>query len=403
MKYYFGTDRINDIDYNLAVIKNTHFKSWKAGYTSLIGKNICAEKIREMPELPYSISYAMIHHSSLGAVIYSVKNKDFENAYCYDRKSAYPAILCQPVPYSFKRVDRYKPQTNKIHWGKITIKNLKAKDINFLPLYRGKKYDKEKVYVLGKRILAATEYSYYGYIEHELELLSYAYTYDEIKISYVYEVTFCCLPQETINAIIELFNYKENNKNGKNYAGVKQMLNRIYGYFLTVIPNGKDRFRLRDKKIPYSIGTWVTSKQRIEMLKMFKKIGKENIIAGHTDSIIATKNCDEIVEKINEEINIYKKMGHWIGEAAYKKICYFSNVTAKYIDNQGELKMKHGGISDLDMDLFLKNTSYDEINEYSPIWVTRGMQFKQTNKGFIKIHIKEKMTLVKTEKEEFKC
>lgn len=400
MKYHYGTDKYSP-EIAVEIIQNKQAR-WNSSYTGEIGKSICIDKIKkEFNPVSRNLLKNMINKTSQGAVIYSCRDITFYNVLSNDIKSAYPAILLEQVPYNFRLINPENFKIgNGIHFGKIIVKGLKAKDSKFLPLYRGKEEKNiSKVVCNNKRIIAAEEYSYYGFIEHELELLSYAYTYKSIELDLdeVYDVDFKYLPTESLEAIKAMYNEKSNNKGSANYFAIKQKFNRIFGYFLTTI-EGKDGLTLRDREVPYYIGLWVISAQRNRMIKAFKKVGIENIVASHTDSII-TKNvsCD-VFNDLNKDI--YKDIGKWDSEP-YEAIEYFSNTRAKYLQN-GEIKFKHGGISEQDIEGFLKNNQdFAAIKGDSIFNFTLCREFNQTPKGFEAISYQKPTTLKNLIKEEY--
>jgi hypothetical protein len=125
----------------------------------------------------------MIYEAPQGGIIIS-KQEEFSNVYCYDVVSAYLANLLEgKLPCGFKKVN--KVEKGKYHFGKITVKGLKAKNNKALSLYRGKRIPEDCV-INGKRIVAALEYSFYCYLELELPILNYFYTFESIEISDIY-------------------------------------------------------------------------------------------------------------------------------------------------------------------------------------------------------------------------
>lgn len=106
------------------------------------------------------------------------------------------------------------------------------------------------------------------------------------------------------------------------------------------------------------------------MLDAIEKIGLDNVVAAHTDGIKVVGCFDKEFEELNKKRGlVYKDLGQWGKEEVIDKIKYLSNVKAKYIVN-GELKMKHGGISDIDIKHFLMGKSYENIDDKSLIYFT---------------------------------
>ena len=398
MKYYYGTDKLTS-DVAVEIIQNRP-RTWNSSFTGEIGKSICIDEIKkEFERIGGSLLNNMIGYSSNGAIIFSRKNQTFENVLCGDSNSAYPTILLEPVPYKFTHTTHMNLKDGKMYYGKIVIKGLKCKNQNFLPLYRGKApIDENKVHCIGQRIAYANEYSYYGYINHEMRLLKYAYNYEDISFTDIYEVDFKLLPQKSIEAIKAMYDEKTAGKENKsaNYYAIKQKFNRVFGYFMTSI-NENGVFKVRDDKVPYYIGCWIISAQRQKMLDGFKAIGIENIVAAHTDSILSVNVSEDVYKSLNSPL--YKDLGWWDIEK-YDAIEYFSNTRAKYLQN-GEIGFKHGGISDHDLEVFKKrNTDFAAINRDTLLSYTIEQYFSEKEIGFCKIYKQVKVKFGSFEQEE---
>ena len=386
MKYFHGTDKLSRAA-ALKTIEINRPKRWASSYTGQLGRALNIETIKkDFKKLPQSLLNKMLMETSQGAIIYST-TQEHHNVYCYDITSAYPTILLGKVPKSFVR-SSYKPAQGKIHFGKITIKNFIAKNNRMIPLYRGKEIPKDCV-VVGKRIYAGLSYSYYGFIEHELRILKKYYKSEAISITDTYECEMDYLPEEARTSIKTLYDNKLAAKGTEDYDGYKQMFNRIFGYFITTVEKNGE-LKVRDNEVPYQIGLWIISKQRQVMLNAIEEIGIENVVAAHTDGIKTIGCFDSKFEEINKRRgSIYKDLGEWKMEEHIDRIQYLSNVKAKYEVN-GELKMKHGGISDTDIDFFLKDKTYDDIDENSEIYFTVGKRIYEEENG-IYIELKRKL------------
>lgn len=384
MKYYYGSDKFSCAA-ALNLIENNPVEHWNSSYTGTIGKMLKIEEIKkEFPPIAKDLRQKMIYEAPQGGIIIS-KQEEFSNVYCYDVVSAYLANLLEgKLPCGFKKVN--KVEKGKCHFGKITVKGLKAKNNKALSLYRGKRIPEDCI-INGKRIVAALEYSFYCYLELELPILNYFYTFESIEISDIYQIEMKELPTAAKDAIKELYDKKKAAKGSLEYDGYKQMLNRIFGYFITCIGD-KDNLRARDYQVPYQIGIWLISKQRYVMWQLIQKVGIEHIVSAHTDGVKVDYNANDIVDVINlRRGSIYRDMGQWDKEAVLEKVQYFSNVKAKYIEN-GVLKMKHGGICEEDIKAFLQDKTYDDINGNTKFLFTIYKEINSNKDGTFIIHKK---------------
>lgn len=377
MKYYHGTDKL-DSAAALKLATDNKPKRWTSSYTGQIGKALNIDAIKKsFKQLPFDLLNNMLMNSSQGAIIYSTI-EEFKNVYCYDITSAYPTILLGKVPKNFIR-SKYEPAQGRVHFGRIIIKNFKSKNPRFIPLYRGKEVPKDCV-LAGKRIAAGTSYSYYGFIEHELRILKNYYECESVSIADVYRCEMDYLPEESRESIKAVYDNKLAAKGTDNYDGFKQMFNRIFGYFITTYEKDGE-LKIRDKDVPYQIGLWIISQQRQIMLNAIEAVGLENVVAAHTDGIKVVGNFNSTFEEINlRRGSVYKDLGEWKLEEVIDRIQYLSNVKAKYEVN-GELKMKHGGISDVDTTHFLMGKTYDQINSNSMISFTIKKKIIENEEG----------------------
>jgi hypothetical protein len=106
------------------------------------------------------------------------------------------------------------------------------------------------------------------------------------------------------------------------------------------------------------------------MATLIAAVGIEHLVSAHTDGVKFNINADDIVEKINLKRGVlYKDVGQWKKEGVFDKCFYFSNTVAKY--QEGELiGMKHGGIPEEDVDEFLIEKTYDDINGNEDFYIT---------------------------------
>lgn len=379
-EYKFGTRQ-----YSKEEIFNTNieFSKINSGFSGFIKKKIHMDKIKEeFHPITKTMRDIVVHKTIKGPVILSQPNIDFINPYCYDIKSAYPywAINLE-FPFEFIKTNEIRKMPHCIHFGRIIIKELRPKHSNYLPLFlkeEGQDSNDINVVKCNRRIMAAQQYCGYCFLEDTLPIIQNNYHYSSIKIDF--DQLWMCptkkLPQESIDAFIQLFEQKEKTKADND----KLILNRSsYGIFITHKTNANGVKDAADYEIPYQVGIYIVSHQAYYMDSVIQKIGVEHIIAAHTDSIKADYDISEIIKEENKRSNV-NRLGTWEQEHI-KRICYYSNTRAKLLDDKGKLKIKHGGISQRDVDQFLANKTYDSINGDTPIKLTLYRFLKANNKG----------------------
>ena len=373
MKYKFGSNSFTCAAALEIIEKNDENR--KTSFTSNLGRLIEIDAVKEkFKPIPKYLRQIMINETPKGAIILSRPNVEFTNVHCYDVCSAYIACLLEGnMPSKFiKTTHRIK---GKAYFGKIKLINLRAKNPQMLTLYSSKKQEGDNIVIVGSRILAAAQYSFYLFFD-EINIINQFYTYDKLEIDYdnLYEIKFEKLPLKTIKAIRRLYDDKLNAKNSLDYDGFKQIVNRIYGFFITKRQIGEDDFDARDYTVPYQIGVWIISRQRLFMCCLINSVGLSHVVSAHTDGIKFDCDADEIVNKINMRRGvIYKDVGQWKKEGVFEKCFYFSNTVAKYTEN-GIVKMKHGGITQEDIDDFLSGKTYEDVNEFSEFYITIGQE-----------------------------
>lgn len=383
MKYKYGSNNFSAA----AAMKmiNEDKNDIKSSFTSNLGRLIDVDKIKEkFKPISKDLRLKMINESSCGAIILANVGKEFKEVYCYDVCSAYIACLLEGnMPSRFIKVN--KKLKGQEYFGKITIKGLKAKNPQMLTLYSSKKQEGKNISLVGHRILAAEEYSFYCFFDEKWIIDQY-YTYDKLEIDYnnLYEIKFEKLPLKMIKSIRQLYDDKLTAKGRIDYDAYKQIVNRIYGFFLTKVERdyGRDS---RDYKIPYQIGLWLIHRQRLFIAALIAAVGINHVVSAHTDGVKFDCNADEIVEKINlSRGRIYKDVGQWKKEEVLDRCFYFSNTVAKYEIN-GKIGMKHGGIPQEDVDDFLFEKKYDDINGNEDFYKTTSREIIcEKDKTYIK-------------------
>ena len=377
VEYKYGS---NDLTADEILNSTLEFSKINCGFNGYTKKQIHMDKIIEkFKPVSYEMRQLLVHSTIKGPIIMCRPSVDFIDPYCYDIKSAYPYwAINGKFPINFQKTHRFIKGNDIIYYGKITIKGLHAKHLSYLPLFlkeEGVGEEDINVRCSGKRIIWADQYTGYGFLYDLIPIITNNYNYDSLEID-TNQLWFCkmdYLPQESRDAFIELFNKKEKTGNRTD----KLVLNRSsFGIFITHRTNKDGVKEAADYKVPYQVGIYIMSHQAWYMDSVIQKIGVENVIAAHTDSIKADYDISSIMEEENKRSSI-NRLGTWEKEDI-KRICYYSNTRAKYITGEGQLKIKHGGICQEDVDNFLRNKTYDSINEDTEIKITTGKFFKET-------------------------
>lgn len=373
MKYFYGTDEYKGAA-AIEQIKKEPVNHNRRGFTSRIGEALNIDLIKkDFPPIP--LVKTLIYEMPQGPLILNSLNY-YEKAWCYDIHSAYPAILLEnKFPKRLKKVSKIGKGE---HLCKIKLTNFKAKFFNNYPLYLNKTCqlkNNPNLKIIGKRIIEGSSYIFYCFYEREIELLKFFYEIEKIELLEIYKIEFGKLPQPTIEAIKALYFDKSNKKDTPEYNAAKQKLNRMYGFFATLIKeNGI--YTLRNKNVPWLVAAFIVSRERELMFKAIKACGIEHLISGHTDGLKFDYDCGEIFNRLNKERGeLYLDCGQWDFEGTLDCVQYLSNTRAKYYEN-GVLKMKHGGISDEDINKFLENKEWKDIKYNSIINFTYREELK---------------------------
>lgn len=361
IKYKLGSDEL-EIPYALNLIEKTEFKSYNEGYTGKLRKEIITDD---------SLRRGTIDNPpSMAPIIYTKTCKEFSNVQCWDITSAYPFLLTQPLPHydktiEFTNEDIFNDQ-NFTYYGSIQIFQLEAKK-PYYPLTLIGKNNKEIVVEkqgenikhAGVRIISADKVVINGFIPHILELLKQNYSYKSYQISSNLMRFQLKVDQKLKEKVIEYFERKQEKKrNNLNYSGEKILLNRLYGFLITRGSNAAAHY-----------GQYIVSKERLILNSLIHKIGLKDVIHCHTDSIKFIGNHAEIIEDYNSTIP-FSELGRFMLEDVYQKCVYFSHITAKYIDKEGKLGLKHGGIDKVGI-AHLYKKSYEEITKKTKFFLIR--------------------------------
>ena len=342
------------------------------------------------------LQHHFIYDTPTGPLIASSTGLEFSNVYCYDINSYYIYMLLRSkYPTYFIR---YKTEItsgalrNKDYtfYGKVRLKNVKAKSSKCLPMYAPESKDlvQENVELAGKRVYSAGTIEFYCFLREEIELLTKYYNFDEVKATDITDIwvsKLAPLPDDVKEIITKQFEIKQDAKGTIAYDFEKVKLNRIFGWFLTKkIYNVKeyckeeieelseeDRKRYyervkyngelvpRSREIPYQVGLYLICKCKRALGLAINEYCSSNgflsdLVSAHTDSIKATVELPSNFVNNNE-------IGKFKLENIMRRYKCLGNTRAAYIDENGLLGMKHGGIDIEDIELFLKDKTFDDI------------------------------------------
>lgn len=252
---------------------------------------------------------------------YQAIDQTLSNLYCKDIASSYPyQMVARKYPTIWFKLQRenesnfehlfeyYSP--DEYAWAMtVHIWGLKAKHChNILSLHKAKEISIEREIDNGR--VAIADYACYDMNETDfLNFLDF-YNFDHIDIENVYVSKKEYLPKEIVSVILKLFQQKTSLKGipeeVENYMRSKNRINGVYGssvfnfmnsgvYFdeETNYKYGRDEKSFSDYKkymanpnqyLWYSIGVWVTSYARRQILTPIKHMS-ENAIYCDTDSV----------------------------------------------------------------------------------------------------------------------
>lgn len=388
-KYYLGTDETDKIDPRnyCELINNFHHSNPRHSFSTSLKELLLNDDMQEFggPEnVPLRVIKKMFENASLAPVIYSERNKEFTNVYCYDFDSAYIAHYYRyKFPYKFTYVGTNVNEKADEYFAQVKIKNLRAKNKDFLPLsVADRKFAVKAWYPSrwSKRPVLADEITISIFLKLEIPVIKKFYDYDEIIIEDAWKVELRDLPLSFRERVKEMYLTKETLKERKEiYADKKVLLNRIHGFMIT----SKEDFGKPGKiqmytNTPAQIGFYTIALQRRMMCNLIDKIGLENIVSAHTDSIKTKGDFQTIIDKFNERYGIvgFEKLGRLESEGIMEKVIYFSHIRAKYIMD-GEFKIKHGGILKQTAKQILTNYTYDTLSAKSKYGFVKKMKFER--------------------------
>lgn len=396
--YYIGSDELTPYE----AANNIHdFTYYNSGYSKRqkeLLTPICYKK-------PCFCLNNFLYSTPHTPLMYSASDIDWENVHCYDQTSAYIYHYCEELPTNCKANinGSLYDKRGYANFVRFEITYLVAKNKNYLPLglaadCKDKKY-KERNLILtkGTRVLGAKQISFCGFYEEEYPILERNYNWKEIQITPI--AYFKLEINEGLrNFLLSLFEEKQKLKRKDlDYSGQKQLLNRFHGHNFS---KGLDRTFTKNKpkkneteeekkkrieknamaylKPPTEAAIYIMSKQRRILDEMAHKIGLNNLVHIHTDSLKFTGNFSYLIDKYNEEIE-FEELGRFVSEGLMRKVHYYSITKAKMLDSNGNLQLKYGGIKKRDILLFKVMNTYDTIKNDSPIVITYEEKFVEKN------------------------
>ena len=366
LQYKIGSDELS-AKISLELIKKLKDSDEKdncrSGYTSQLRKIIKTEEKK--------IDTLTKYQCSLSPFLYAKRQREHENVHCWDIISFYPYLLTQELPHFDKIVSNDEldlMNNNYTYYGGIEIIGLKAKSSLLTLSLVGDKNKEiapnqgENIEHNGTRLMSADKVILYGWLPFIIIALFQDYEFEDYRITpkiWRFELKRDEILREVV---LKMFNTKQEKKRLHkinpeiSYDGEKVRLNRCYGFFLTT---GNDA--------PTHYGTYIVAKGKMIIRSIAKQIGEKDVIQGHTDSIKFVGKHQDVIDKYNSSIE-FDELGKFDYEGDLEKVIYYGVNKAKYLKN-GELGLKHGGISDSDIAPLMK-MSYDEINRKTKYYLT---------------------------------
>ena len=373
--------------------EKNRYKNWRIGFTSELRKTFKTESLKTFKNPDLNLMRLLINETPTGSFIGTDYDNEYENLYLYDINSYYIWLLREAkFPKDLIKIcgkekfNKFIEREDIIFYCKITLKGLKAKNSKAYPLYVPQHYEGNNVKIRGSRIISADKVSFWCFYKEEKPLIELFYDCKEIEIDYNnFYVSFAeKLPEDFRLNLDKAYEEKVKAKGTPTYDFHKVKLNRIFGWFLTKRPyKGKKDIGLEkvcvDKEVPYQVGVYLLSKCRSILGQIVAKNCSSNgflsdFAGGHTDSIRTTKPLPDYLCS-NSELGKFKL------EDIALKWRSFGDTRAKYLTSKGELKMKHGGVSEEDVELFIKGKSFDEIDFNSTFLLTIEKKIVKTEKG----------------------
>lgn len=268
-------------------------------------------------------------------------NRIIDNVFSYDISSSYPYVLMA-----------YKYPTGKFMYasiesrdeilsynqryatiGRYTFVNVKLKDdhepIPYIALFKSNKISPEREVYNGR--VMSCEYINLTLTNIDFKIIDEMYTYDELYVDDFYFSRTEYLSKELREVILKYFKGKTELKGIYEqyyyYMKSKNKLNAIYGMMVTALIRDEyeyhdgvvtlkenidrekkldDYYTSRNSFLTYQHGIWCTAYARMRFQELINK-NKPYIVYGDTDSNKLTRQCDDIVNEINQRVIMHEQ------------------------------------------------------------------------------------------------
>lgn len=261
----------------------------------------------------YAGAYTHANYQIIGKEMYNIFCADISSSYPYQMVSKkYPTIWLgiSEELYTIKKIfERYSPEDYAIAC-RCTFSNLRAKHVHsILSKHKSSRLDLNSLIEDNGRVVSCEKIEFAC---NEIDLMNILdfYNFDDIEIREVYVSKKEYLPKEIVAIILKLFQMKTNLKGieeeTENYMRSKNKINGVYGTCVFNIldsgiyfDNECDTKFIKEEKgfsdfvkycnnpkqyLWYSIGVWVTSYAKRQILEPIKKLS-ENSLYSDTDSV----------------------------------------------------------------------------------------------------------------------
>lgn len=263
-------------------------------------------------------------------------NRIIDMVFSYDISSSYPYVLMA-----------YKYPTGKFMYasiesrdellsynqryatiGRYTFLNVKLKDdhepIPYIALFKSNKISSEREVYNGR--VMSCEYINLTLTNIDFKIIDDMYEYDEMYVEDFYFSRVEYLSKELREVILKYFKGKTELKGIDEqyyyYMKSKNKLNAIYGMMVTALIRDEyeyhdgvltlkenidrekkldDYYSSRNSFLTYQHGIWCTAYARMRFQELINR-NKPYIVYGDTDSNKLTRECDDIVNEINQRV-----------------------------------------------------------------------------------------------------
>lgn len=280
----------------------------------------------------YAGAYTHCNYQAIDQTLYHLRCRDIASSYPYQMVARkFPTMwfkLKRENEDNFEDLfEKWNPEDYA--WAMtVHVWGLKAKHChNTLSLHKAKEISSDREIDNGR--VAVADYVCYDMNETDFLCFLDFYNFDKLTVENVYVSKKEYLPKELVSVILKLFKQKTDLKGRKgeeeNYMRSKNRINGVYGTSVFNFLNsgvyfdeesnykfGKDEKSFSDYQkymgnpkqyLWYSIGVWVTSYARQQILTPIKRMS-ENAIYSDTDSVkyLGGKRYDKMWDKLNRDL-----------------------------------------------------------------------------------------------------